>query len=141
MAPAEAVLDFGSDLLAFDHTLSFVQKCLKSAESNPIFNLKGRRDRALTSASLDFTKSLTLDFLLSSILPGNTWNHGMEIWPKKEILGPPYFYKNSDFGDITETMFFSANILSLVKITKDPKKTEKVLFHGCWIITQNFEKF
>lgn len=91
MAPAEAVLDFGSDLLAFDHTLSFVQKCLESAESNPFFNLKGITDRVLTSTSLDFAKSLTLDFLLSSILPGNTWKHGMEIWLKKEILGPPYF--------------------------------------------------
>ena len=47
------MIDFGSDTLTFDHTWFFVQKCLKSAKSNPTFHLKGRGDRGLTLTCLD----------------------------------------------------------------------------------------
>ena len=45
--------DFDSDPVSFDPTLLFAQKCTKSAKSNPIFHLKGRKDKALVLTYLD----------------------------------------------------------------------------------------
>ena len=44
MALAQARVDFHSDPLTFDFAQIFTEKRSKSAKSNPIFHLKGRRD-------------------------------------------------------------------------------------------------
>ena len=44
VAPAQARLNFHSDPLTFDLAQIFTKKRSKSAKSNPIFRLKGRRD-------------------------------------------------------------------------------------------------
>ena len=44
MALAQARVDFHSDPLTFDLAQIFTKKRSKSAKSNPIFHLKGRRD-------------------------------------------------------------------------------------------------
>ena len=77
MASAQAMLDFNSDSLTFDHTLYFVQKCPKIAKSNPIFHFKGRHVRALALTYLDTL--LTEFFPYIFFLPlspslGETWH-------------------------------------------------------------------
>ena len=44
MALAQARVDFHSDPLTFGYGQIFTKKRSKSAKSNPIFHLKGRRD-------------------------------------------------------------------------------------------------
>ena len=46
MALAQARVDFHSDPLTFDLAQIFTKKRSKSAKSNPIFHLKGRRDKS-----------------------------------------------------------------------------------------------
>ena len=57
-----------------------------------------------------------------------------------KVLDLSHFLKNSNLGKIIQTVFLSANILSLVKISsksdhlwwmKDLRKPPKGPFHGC----------
>lgn len=97
MASAQAMLDFNSDSLTFDHTLYFVQKCPKIAKSNPIFHFKGRHVRALALTYLDTL--LTEFFPYIFFLPlwpslGENLASGVKVGPKMQILGPSRFCKN-----------------------------------------------
>ena len=97
MASAQAMLDFNSDSLTFDHTLYFVQKCPKIAKSNPIFHLKGKHVRALALTYLDtlLTEFFPYIFFSSTfaIVRGNLAS-GVKVGPKMQILGPSRFCKN-----------------------------------------------
>ena len=68
--------------LTFDHNLYFVQKCPKSAKSNPVFHLKGRHVRAL---ALTYLATLLTEFFPSIFfLPlwpslGGTWRQGSKL--------------------------------------------------------------
>ena len=67
-----------------------------------------------------------------------------------KTLGPSLFHENSNPSKFFQTMFFFPRVLPLVKISvilhhiwgsKGPKFSQKEPFHGCWIVTRNFENF
>ena len=53
-------------------------------------------------------------FLTLAIFRGKL---GINVMPKVQILGPSFFYKNSDPSKIFQTMFLFAKVLPLVKIS------------------------
>ena len=63
MALAQARVDFHSDPLTFDLAQIFTKKRSKSAKSNPIFHLKGRRDK---SWLYNFWKAQWVNFFLQN---------------------------------------------------------------------------
>ena len=102
LSAAQAMLDFDSEPLTFEHTLLLPKKCAKTSKSNPIFHFKERRDRVLTLTYLDspmadfFPRKYSLSSF-SAILRGKRGGGGSKLDQKKQTLGPSRFRKNSEF--------------------------------------------
>ena len=77
MALAQARVDFHSDPLTFDLAQIFTKKRSKSAKSNPIFHLKGRRD---TSWIYKFWIAQWVNFFLEDYF---VLNLAIFLWWKK----------------------------------------------------------
>ena len=90
MALAQATIDIHSDSLTFDLTLIFIKKRWKSAKSNPIFHLKGRRD---TSSLYHFWIAQWVNFfppkllLLFLISPSSSGEKSGQSWTKSGNSG------------------------------------------------------
>ena len=102
LTAAQAMLDFDSEPLTFEHTLLLPKKCAKTAKSNPIFHFKERRDRVLTltyldSPMADFFSSKIFTFFVFGHPQGETGRGGSKLDQKKQTLGPSRFRKNSEF--------------------------------------------
>ena len=120
------------------HPVLFVQKCQKIAKSNLIFHLNRREERVLTSAYLDNLMAAFFHWLfwLSLILVifrGKWEGSGSGGQEGVNVLDLSHFLKNSNLGKNIQTVFLSANILSLLRISpkldplgdERPKKTQK----------------
>ena len=90
MALAQATIDIHSESLTFDLAQIFIKKRSKSAKSNPIFHLKGRRD---TSSLYHFWIAQWVNFfppkllLLFLISPSSSGEKSGQSWTKSGNSG------------------------------------------------------
>lgn len=132
------MLSFYSNLLTFDHTLLFAQKCSKNAKGNSIFHLKEIGDRALILPNLDspMAKVFLYNYLFFSIL-AIFWGNGVQSRTKRANFGYVSFLQKSEFCRALQHCF-SLFYYYLCKVgqhlgiwgSKGPKTIEKVPFHG-----------
>ena len=102
----------------FDLDQICTKKCSKSAKSNPIFHLKGRRD---TSWLYNFWIAQWVNFFLQNYFFKNLaiffrGKKGVKVGPKVQTLGISRFCKNLSFSKILKALFLFPWILPVVKI-------------------------
>ena len=120
------------------------------AKSNRVFPEKGRGDQALSLKYLDspMAKVFPTTGYIFSIQSIYREKWVVKVGPKAQTLDPSLFHGNSNPSTFFQTMLLFARVLPLVRMwaildhilgNKDPKTSQKRLFHRCWIKTKNFE--
>ena len=120
------------------------------AKSNRVFPEKGRGDQALSLKYLDspMAKVFPTTGYIFSIQSIYREKWVVKVGPKAQTLDPSLFHGNSNPSTFFQTMLLFARVLPLVRMwaildhilgNKNPKTSQKRLFHRCWIKTKNFE--
>ena len=118
MALAQARVDFHSDPLTFDLAQIFTKKRSKSAKSNPIFHLKGRRD---TSWLYNFWIAQWVKFFLGNYFVLNLaiffrLKKGSKLDQKCKFWVSPVSVKKLSFSKNFNVLFLFPWILPVLKI-------------------------